>query len=157
VRCLLAPFISGFACSFSYSSTTSALHFLSVSCSWRSYLELPSQLPSAKRWNGTTTSYATTDINPTGSEVVGESYSPRMNETESQHRYIYELDAALDLRPRPSAIHPPIGTALNNSLPSLCALCDSVANPSWVWVLIYRAHGSGPPYSALHRLNPVLS
>jgi RHS repeat-associated protein len=49
--------------------------------------------------NGTTTSYATTDINPTGySQVVGESYSPRVNGTESQHSYIYGLDAALELR-----------------------------------------------------------
>jgi RHS repeat-associated protein len=49
--------------------------------------------------NGTTTTYATTDINPTGySQVVGESYSPRVNGTESQHSYIYGLDAALELR-----------------------------------------------------------
>jgi YD repeat-containing protein len=53
----------------------------------------------SKTVNGTTTSYATTDINPTGySQVVGESYSPRVNGTESQHSYIYGLDAALELR-----------------------------------------------------------
>jgi RHS repeat-associated protein len=53
----------------------------------------------SKTVNGTTTTYATTDINPTGnSQVVGESYSPRMNGGEYQHSYIYGLDAALELR-----------------------------------------------------------
>ena len=49
--------------------------------------------------NGTTTSYATTDINPTGySQVVGESYSPRVKGTGSQHSYVCGPDAALELR-----------------------------------------------------------
>jgi YD repeat-containing protein len=53
----------------------------------------------SKTVNGTTTTYATTDINPTGySQVVGESYSPRMNGGEYEHSYIYGLDAALELR-----------------------------------------------------------
>jgi RHS repeat-associated protein len=53
----------------------------------------------SKTVNGTTTTYATTDINPTGySQVVGESYSPRVNGGEYQHSYIYGLDAALELR-----------------------------------------------------------
>jgi RHS repeat-associated protein len=59
----------------------------------------------SKTVNGTTTSYATTDINPTGySQVVGESYSPRVNGTESQHSYIYGLDAALELRSHYDAV-----------------------------------------------------
>src|SRR5246500_551450 len=53
----------------------------------------------SKTINGVTTRYATTDINPTGYwQVVGESYSPRVNGTESQQSYIYGLDAALELR-----------------------------------------------------------
>jgi RHS repeat-associated protein len=53
----------------------------------------------SKTVNGTATTYATTDINPTGySQVVGESYSPRVNGGEYQHSYIYGLDAALELR-----------------------------------------------------------
>jgi len=55
----------------------------------------------SKTVNGTTTSYATTDINPTGySQVVGESYSGNINVfgSEHQHTYFYGLDAVLELR-----------------------------------------------------------
>jgi len=46
----------------------------------------------SKTVNGVTRSYATTDINPTGySQVAGESYSPRLNGTESQHSSIYGI------------------------------------------------------------------
>ena len=98
---------------------------------------------------------------------------------ESQHSYICGLDAALELRSHYEGVgnnvtqqmyvvHDGHGSvratsdrrSLNcgiNYLPFLGVFYDSVANSSWVWVLIYRAHSSGPPHSALHTLNPVLS
>src|SRR5579863_2656537 len=53
----------------------------------------------SKTINGATTSYATTDINPTGySQVVGETYPNLGGNSEYQHSYIYGLDAVLELR-----------------------------------------------------------
>jgi RHS repeat-associated protein len=55
----------------------------------------------SKTVNGTTTTFATSDLNPTGySQVLGESYSGNINvfSSESQHSYFYGLDAVLELR-----------------------------------------------------------
>lgn len=53
----------------------------------------------SKTANGTTITFATSDINPTGySQVLQESYSPTGPNKESQHTYIYGLEGVLELR-----------------------------------------------------------